>query len=164
MSDIFNPQFQYNNYPHQNYDMYRQPMYNNYATPTPRSSQFITKMVTSIEEARASIIDGLYTHLFIDINSGKIYLKRINNNGLSDFFIYSIEEQKTNNPNEPFNLILNRLDVIENKLGELYANESVKNDGTTDVTTNAKSKSATIESSTTNDERKKRNGNQTNVE
>ena len=39
-------------------------------------SQFITKQVTNIEEAKAYIVDPFNSYLFVDINSGKIYMKK----------------------------------------------------------------------------------------
>ena len=77
-------------------------------------SQFITKQVTNIEEAKAYIVDPFNSYLFVDINSGKIYMKKMNNNGMSDFYIFSIEE---NVKQDPFAEINRRLDNIENKLG-----------------------------------------------
>lgn len=95
-------------------------------------SQFITKQVTNIEEAKAYIVDPFNSYLFVDINSGKIYMKKMNNNGMSDFYVFSIEE---NVKQDPFAEINRRLDNIENKLGGINV-QSISND--------AESKSITI--------------------
>lgn len=87
----------------------------NFRQPFINQQQFITKQVTSIEEARASMVDPLSTYLFVDSSTGYIYLKRMNNNGLSDFFIYKPDENKQGET--PLDLINNRLSNIEKMLG-----------------------------------------------
>ena len=122
---------------------------------------FITRQVTNIDEAKASIIDPTSTYLFIDSNAGKIYMKRMNNNGLSDFFTFKVEEpiqEKATNPLDEINL---RLTNIENKLGGIYDKsisdneKSYSDNSKSDVAKNAKSKSAVVSESATDDERKK---------
>ena len=71
-------------YPQNNF-MYNQP-------------QFITKQVSSIEEARAYIIDGVNTYLFVDYQGGKIYMKRLGNNGTSEFYVFTAEQASNVNP------------------------------------------------------------------
>lgn len=120
---------------------------------------FITRQVTSVDEAKASIIDPTSTYLFIDSNAGKIYLKRMNNNGLSDFFTFKVEEpvqeKKATNPLDEIN---QRLTNIENKLGGIYVKSISDNEepdtgnSKSNVGKNAKSKSTVISKSSGNDE------------
>lgn len=88
----------------------------------PQMPQVNSRFVTNIEEAKASMIDGYSTNLFLDTSNGKIYLKKLNNNGLSDFLVYSIEEQKNTDPLAEIN---SRLTRIENYIGG--QNESISN-------------------------------------
>lgn len=115
-------------------------------------SQFITKQVTNIEEAKAYIVDPFNSYLFVDINSGKIYMKKMNNNGMSDFYVFSIEE---NVKQDPFAEINRRLDNIENKLGGINV-QSISNDAeskSVSIGTDEKSESETISKSSGNDKR-----------
>lgn len=115
-------------------------------------SQFITKQVTNIEEAKAYIVDPFNSYLFVDINSGKIYMKKMNNNGMSDFYVFSIEE---NVKQDPFAEINRRLDNIENKLGGINV-QSISNDKeskSVSIGTDEKSESKTISKSSGNDKR-----------
>ena len=115
-------------------------------------SQFITKQVTNIEEAKAYIVDPFNSYLFVDINSGKIYMKKMNNNGMSDFYVFSIEE---NVKQDPFAEINRRLDNIENKLGEINV-QSISNDAeskSVSIGTDEKSESKTVPKSSGNDKR-----------
>lgn len=105
------------------------PQYQNAAQFNPNPAQqnpnLITRYVTNIEEAKAAMVDALGTYLFIDTASGKIYLKRMNNNGLSDFYSYAIEETKTEDKNDAFTEINTRLSNIENTLGDLKNDKSI---------------------------------------
>ena len=115
-------------------------------------SQFITKQVTNIDEAKAYIVDPFNSYLFVDINSGKIYMKKMNNNGMSDFYVFSIEE---NVKQDPFAEINRRLDNIENKLGGINV-QSISNDAeskSVSIGTDEKSESKTISKSSGNDKR-----------
>lgn len=115
-------------------------------------SQFITKQVTNIEEAKAYIVDPFNSYLFVDINGGKIYMKKMNNNGMSDFYVFSIEE---NVKQDPFAEINRRLDNIENKLGGINV-QSISNDAeskSVSIGTDEKSESETISKSSGNDNR-----------
>lgn len=115
-------------------------------------SQFITKQVTNIEEAKAYIVDPFSSYLFVDINSGKIYMKKMNNNGMSDFYVFSIEE---NVKQDPFAEINRRLDNIENKLGGINV-QSISNDAeskSVSIGTDEKSESKTVPKSSGNDKR-----------
>ena len=115
-------------------------------------SQFITNQVTNIEEAKAYIVDPFNSYLFVDINSGKIYMKKMNNNGMSDFYVFSIEE---NVKQDPFAEINRRLDIIENKLGGINV-QSVSNDAeskSVSIGSDEKSEPKTVSKSSGNDKR-----------
>ena len=75
------------------------------------------------EEARASMIDGYSYNIYLDTGSGKIYLKKLNNNGVADFLTYTLEAEKTTDPISEIN---SRLQKIEQYIGGLK-NESVSN-------------------------------------
>lgn len=81
------------------------------------------RFVTNVEEAKASMIDGFSTNLYLDTSTGKIYLKKVNNNGVADFIVYAIEDQKNTDPMAEIN---QRLTNIERYIGG--ENESVSND------------------------------------
>lgn len=110
-------------YPQNNF-MYNQP-------------QFITKQVSSIEEARAYIIDGVNTYLFVDYQGGKIYMKRLGNSGTSEFYVFTAEQSSNVNPLEQINM---RLSNIEKQLGGMKhaSDESNEFNGTAIDTKNAK--------------------------
>ena len=94
----------------------------------PQYQRVNTRFVTNIEEAKAAIIDGYSTNLFLDSGNGKIYLKQFNNNGLSDFLVYSIDEQNTERKTDTIEQINTRLSNIENILGDFKnGNESIQN-------------------------------------
>lgn len=97
--------------------------------PTPQSPQINCRFVTNIEEARAAMIDPVSYNLFLDTNSGKIYLKKLGNNGQSEFLSYLIEESK-DNVNDPISEINSRLINIEKYLGEIR-NESISGNAST---------------------------------
>ena len=132
-------------------NQFQQQMFNPgqmYQQIQPQTTQFITRQVSNIEEAKACLIDPLSTFLFIDSSCGKIYMKRMNNNGLSDFYVFSVEENRQEIKQDPFTEINKRLENIENKLGGINV-QSVSNDGSkpneshaeSNVSTNAKAKS-----------------------
>lgn len=107
-------------------------MYPNFPQPQPdyRQSQpaFQVKAVSSIDEARAFIVSPVYTYLFVDMGNGRIYLKRMGNNGLSDFFVYEVNENPTE-PKSPIDELKDRIAELESQIKELRSNESVSNDG-----------------------------------
>lgn len=80
-------------------------------------SPFVAKQVGNIEEAKAHITDGLSTYLFVDYNAGKIYLKRLGSNGLSEFYTFTAEQNSNNQRKDPLVEINERLEKIENYLG-----------------------------------------------
>ena len=89
----------------------------------PNTPQVNCRFVTNREEAKASMIDGFSYNLFLDSSNGKIYLKKLNNNGVSDFITYTIDEEKQA---DPINEINTRLSRIEQIVGGKY--ESISND------------------------------------
>lgn len=101
----------------------RQPYQQQFNFP-PAQPQIRANFVSSVEEARASQIDFLSTSLFCDTASGKIYLKKIGDNGKPIFLTYIIEEEQTTDPLAQIN---ERLSNIEKYLGG-RRNESVSND------------------------------------
>lgn len=91
---------------------------------TPHQPQIRANWVSSVEEAKASQIDFVSTNLFCDTANGKIYLKKIGDNGKPLFLTYVIEEEVSADPLSEINA---RLSNIENYLGG-RRNESVSND------------------------------------
>lgn len=83
------------------------------------------RFVTNRDEARASMIDGFSYNVFLDSSNGKIYLKKLNNSGMSDFLTYAIEEEKNTDPLSEIN---SRLLRIENIIGGLINDKSVSSD------------------------------------
>ena len=93
----------------QSYPVYN---YNSFPQSSPR---IVCKQVGSIEEAKSAIIDPVSLYLFVDFSSGKIYVKRMGDNGQSEFYSYAqVAEAK---PVDPMDEIRQRLTNIENKLG-----------------------------------------------
>lgn len=103
------------------YPIYNQ--FNDYKYPNYQQPQIISRAVTNIEEAKATIISPFSYNLFLDTANGKIYLKNINNNGQSQFLVYSIENQQYEK--NPIDEINQRLTNIENFLGGLKNDKSV---------------------------------------
>lgn len=85
-----------------------------YQFPPQQIPQVNCRFVTNREEARAALIDGFSYNIFMDTSSGKIYLKKLNNNGVADFITYCVEETKSADPISEINT---RLSKIENFLG-----------------------------------------------
>jgi hypothetical protein len=104
----------------------RQPYQQQFNFPPPQQPQIRANWVSSVEEARASQIDFLSTNLFCDTANGKIYLKKIGDNGKPLFLTYVIEEEVK--PTDTLSEINSRLMNIENYLGGGRRNESVSND------------------------------------
>lgn len=112
--------------------MYQNPMtdfyfrqaqpYQQFPPVQPQVPQIRANWVSSVEEARASQIDFVSTNLFCDTANGKIYLKRIGNDGKPQFITYAIEEDVKQT--DPLSEINSRLMNIENFIGGLR-NESV---------------------------------------
>ena len=92
----------------------------------PQVPQIQTHFVSNIEEARNSIADPLCIHIFMDSNCGKIYIKKMNDKGMSEFFVYSQEET----PVDPLVAINSRLSKIEHFIGGLHDQSIPGNAGT----------------------------------
>ena len=89
------------------------PNYNSF--PQQNSPRLVCKQVGSIDEAKSAIIDPVSLYLFVDFSSGKIYVKKMGDNGQSEFYQYAqVAEAK---PVDPMDEIRQRLTSIENKLG-----------------------------------------------
>lgn len=126
--------------------------------------QITARFVSCVDEAKAVIADPLSTYLFIDRSSGKIYLKRLNNSGLSEFYVYS-PEQGAQTRKDPIEEINARLANIENYLGGLK-NESISGNelheepaggnAAADATENAGGKPTDVPEGRSNDKWKKR--------
>lgn len=89
--------------------------------------QINSRFVTNIEEAKAAMIDPLSMNIFLDSGTGKIYLKRLTNNGQSEFLCYSIESAKEEKHTDPMEEIKGRLSNIEKYLGEIRNDKSIPN-------------------------------------
>lgn len=104
--------------------------------PQSQQPQVSSRFVTSVDEAKAAIINPLTYNLFLDSGTGKIYLKKLGNDGRSEFITYSPEEskptesnQQTQNPNaDALNEINARLTNIEKSIGEIRNDKSVPDD------------------------------------
>lgn len=141
--------------------------------PQTNQPQFFVRQVGSVDEAKSFPVDPNTMYFFPDTGNGKIYVKQLNvNNGKSDFFTYSVQEQTEEKKIDPIEEINNRLSNIENIIGGIY-DKSISNDASskksngddsaTNVRKNEKSKSSDVSASSTNDSGKewntiKRNG------
>jgi len=97
-------------YSNQNYPF---PVYNSF--PQQNSPRLVCKQVGNIDEARNAIIDPVSIYLFVDLSTGRIYVKKMGDNGQSEFYSYAqVAETK---PVDPMDEIRQRLTNIENKLG-----------------------------------------------
>lgn len=148
-SQMFQPNTQCGNYP----------MQNNLSQP-----QVIARPVTNIEEAKAAMIEPFTSYVFLDSSTGNIYLKQMNNKGMSDFYIYS--QKDCTKEKDQLEIISERLSRIENTIGDLIYGKSISNvpgntesgkyDPKSDVAKNATSESGNVSEGTTDDEREKR--------
>ena len=80
----------------------------------PYEPQITANWVTSMEEARAAQMNIVSTNLYLDTSNGKIYLKRMGDNGKPQFLSYTVEEEIVKDPMQEIN---NRLTKIEQYLG-----------------------------------------------
>lgn len=90
-----------------------------------QTAQVSCCVVTSIDEARAAMIDPLSMSLFLDSSTGRIYLKRILNTGQAEFITYSVEQAQNEKKTDPIEEIKGRLSNIEKYLGEMINDKSV---------------------------------------
>lgn len=130
--------------------------------PQNNQPQFFVRQVGNVDEARSFPVDPSTIYFFPDTGTGKIYMKRLNtDNGKSEFFTYSLQEEVEEKKIDPMEQINLRLTNIENIIGGIANDKSIssnagssKSDGVhaeTNVTKNAKSKSSDVSASTTND-------------
>lgn len=91
----------------------------------PRQPQINCRFVTNVEEAKVAMIDGISYNIFVDSSTGKIYLKKLNNNGLADFITYVVEEPQA--PKDPIADINERLSNLESILGGMKNDKSFSN-------------------------------------
>lgn len=94
-------------------------------SPYPQQNQqsnFFVRQVGNLEEAKSFPVDPGIMYLFLDTASGRIYFKQLNvMNGKSDFYTYTVEEQKPPEAKpDPFQQINERLSNIEKIIGGLY--------------------------------------------
>jgi len=80
----------------------------------PYEPQINASWVTSIEEARAAQMNFVSTNVYIDTSNGKIYIKRMGDNGKPQFLSYVLEEEIVKDPLTEIN---SRLTKIEKYLG-----------------------------------------------
>ena len=131
----------------------------------PQQPQIVSRFVSSQNEAKSVLIDPLSINLFVDAANGKIYVKKMGDKGLYEFYVYTQEEA----PADPLSQIDSRLTRIEKIVGGIY-DKSISNDaGTKQSTANAQpavteqnesngpAESAGIPENAGNDKWKKRN-------
>jgi len=116
-------------YPYQNPQFPNIPQYPTYTPPQfpqqNNSPRLVCKQVGSIEEAKGAIIDPFSLFVFVDFSTGKIYVKKMGNDGKSEFFIYSQEPGQT--PADPIEDLRQRIANIEARLGGSNGGESIPN-------------------------------------
>ena len=107
--------------PPQYQQMYQQPPQSQMQMNIPQSQPgMICRAVTGIEEARAAFIDPLSTNVFTDLANGKIYIKKIDNSGLSSLTTFTIENtvDKPVNYDEKITALDLRVTELEGKKNE----------------------------------------------
>ena len=73
----------------------QQPQFQQQYQQPPQSGPGITcRFVGGIEEARAATIDPLTTSVFVDVANSKVYIKKIDNNGVSAMQSFGLETDK----------------------------------------------------------------------
>lgn len=129
MYPYFNNQNQISNFP----------VYNSSFPQT--SPRLVCRQVGSIEEAKSAIIDPISLYLFVDFSSGRIYVKKMGDNGQSEFYQYAqVAEPK---PVDPMDEIRQRLSNIEAKLGGKHEPVSVSEKPDAGITATAGTENAT---------------------
>ena len=101
-------------YPFQNPTFPNYPVYNSFS-PQQNNPRLVCRQVGSIDEARNAIIDPVSLYLFPDFSCGKIYVKKMGDDGHSEFYSYTQEIERK--PADPMDEIRQRLTNIEAKLG-----------------------------------------------
>ena len=107
----------YPNYPPEYYAQQAQNIANGFRPPAP--PQIVGFSVSSIDEARSARLDNpMSTYVFIDSMNGKIYTKRIGDNGAAILQAYSLD-----NPPTPMT-DAERIAALEQRLAT-YEQESI---------------------------------------
>ncbi len=104
------------------------PYVQNQQVQFPQQQNLSIRRVSSIEEAKAAMIDPLGTYFFVDTGTGKIYMKQIKNDGAAEFYIFGVENVPENSSKEnenPLIEISKRLSNIETALGGIANVQSV---------------------------------------
>lgn len=146
-----------------NYHQQPQAQFNPY--PQNNQPQFFVRQVGNIEEAKSYPVDPNTMYFFLDTGNGKIYMKQLNsNNGKSDFYSYVLQENIVEEKKiDPIEEIKTKLNDIQYKIGELYGksissiSSNKKSNGNvteTNAGQDAKTKSADVSTSSTDDKRK----------
>lgn len=116
------------------------PYVSNMGTPQSNNNQsnLFIRRVSSIEEARAAIVDPVGTYFFADMGTGKIYMKQMKNDGTAEFYTFGVEQTVTDTEKkDPLMEINQRLTNIEEKLGGIVNVQSVSGNGTAGHSANA---------------------------
>jgi len=105
----------------------QQPQYQ----PIQPQAQFKVRIVSNIDEVNSTMVDfDGSLNLFLDFANKKIYTKQLNNNGLADVNIYSLDINKNNKVEyvtmNDFNDLIERVNIIEKGEPE-NANKSKSN-------------------------------------
>lgn len=104
------------------------------------SPQFVVRNVNNYEEAKNLSIDFYNTFLLLDFNNSSIYFKKINNNGLEEFYTF----KQTANPLDRFQSIEQRLAVIENFITSgVKQNEPIESNESNNVSNASNTNTAT---------------------
>lgn len=148
---------QNNTVPPYNNNFYQNPYQAFYTPPQNQqniNNQFIVKNVNNFDEAKNTNIDFYNTYIFTDLNNSAIYLKRVNNNGLEDFYTFKLTE----NPPDKMQVLEQRLINIENFLMGGSKNDESNDTSTfpTNVEQDATSKPSNVSKGSTNVTREKR--------
>jgi len=101
----------------------------------PQVPQIHCNWVSGVEEAKAAQMDFVATNIYLDTSTGKIYLKRMSDNGKPQFLTYVIENDVPDTK-DPLSEINARLSNIENFLGGLR-NESISGNANVQQSTTA---------------------------
>lgn len=91
----------------------------------PQTPRVICRFVTNIEEAKAAMVDPMSMSLFLDTGNGCIYLKKLANNGCSEFLTYTIGNTAEQKKSDPVEEIKSRLTNIERCLGDIRNAKSI---------------------------------------
>lgn len=102
-------------YPFSNPQFPNYSVYNNSFPQVNTNPRLICKQVGSIEEAKSAIIDPFSLFVFVDYGTGKIYVKKMGDNGQSEF--YSYVQEATPKQVDPMEEIRQMFANIESRLG-----------------------------------------------